>query len=93
MRVLGNLMHHVRLATRMAMVTRVDPVALYKSGDLRQDEWADMVQRCRDCGWAGECPDWLDGHGDAGDAPETCPNRGRFRDLRRRAGERQTEDA
>ena len=32
--------------------------------------------------WAGRCPAWLDENQSIAEAPETCPNRARFAELR-----------
>ena len=87
--VLGKLTQHVRLVTRMAQAARIDLVAAVKAGTLDQDGWADMVQTCRRCGWAGQCRGWLDTHHQIVHAPRTCLNRARFEALRIAAREYQ----
>ena len=82
--VLGQVMKHVRLISRMARATETDLVAAHEAGVLSQDEWAEMVQTCRRCDWAAECEGWLDAHDTASCAPETCLNRARFAALRQR---------
>ncbi|MDF1716692.1 MAG: DUF6455 family protein [Antarcticimicrobium sp.] len=83
--VLGRIMRHVRLISRMAKTTDADLVGAYETGDLSQEEWAEMVQSCRHCAWADDCDAWLEAHEAAPCAPETCPNRARFAALRQRA--------
>ena len=75
-------MKHLRLVLRMGKATGVDIVSEHRSGRLSQDEWAGMVQSCRSCEWAGRCPAWLDENQSIAEAPETCPNRARFAELR-----------
>ena len=85
---LGNLMHHTRMVLGMARSTGTDVVQAYDEGDLSQEDWASMVQACRGCGWADRCEDWLDDHRDVPCAPETCPNREKFKALKVRAAQR-----
>lgn len=87
MQVLGNLMHHVQLVSRMARATQTNLVEAFEAGDLSQNDWAKMVQTCRNCNWAGDCPDWLNRHNDISDAPENCLNRRRFAALKTRERE------
>ncbi|GHH01639.1 DUF6455 family protein [Pseudodonghicola xiamenensis] len=91
--VLGNVMTHVRLVSRMARATGTDLVGAYRAGDLTQEAWVDMVQACRGCSWAGACGDWLEAHEYADRAPTECPNRGRFLDLQALAALRMPEEA
>lgn len=93
MQVMGKLMDHVRLVSRMAKATRTDLVKARNVGDLSQAEWAAMVQTCRKCDWSAQCPDWLDRHEAAGDAPKQCPNRAKFNSLKTAARRWQTEEA
>lgn len=86
--VLGNLREHLRLVTRMARATETDLVGAYEAGELSQEEWAEMVQTCRSCDWAGRCGDWLDDHDHVACAPATCLNRDRFEALQARAAAR-----
>lgn len=81
MQVLGELMHHVRLVSGMARVTGCDLVVATKAGDLSQDDWADMVQTCRKCTWAGRCTQWRAGQEGKANPPVTCLNRTRFDGL------------
>lgn len=78
MSILGKMMHHVRLVGRMAKATDTDLVAAVQAGDLSQQDWADMVQTCRRCQWAGRCDGWLDTHDHQDHAPGTCLNREKF---------------
>lgn len=86
--VLGQIMEHVRLVGRMAKATETDLIDAYEAGELTQEEWAEMVQTCRSCAWAGQCGDWLDAHGTVACAPATCLNRDRFEELHARAADR-----
>lgn len=79
---IGPLMTHFRLALRMGRVTGTDLQSAYSAGALSQEDWAELVQSCRGCAWAGKCPDWMDDHAGAEEAPEPCPNRARFAALK-----------
>ncbi|MDX2482425.1 MAG: DUF6455 family protein [Pseudodonghicola sp.] len=86
--VLGQIMAHVRLIGRMGKATDTDLIGAYEAGDLSQEEWAEMVQTCRSCDWADQCGAWIDRHGSAGEAPEHCPNRCKFKEVQARAAAR-----
>ena len=75
---LGSLADHVQLVRRMGKATRADLAAAAETGDLSPPDWAEMVQTCRRCGWAGGCAEWLAAHPDAASAPEPCLNRARL---------------
>ena len=79
---LGQIMTHLRLVLRMGQATETDIIAAHHNGDLSQEDWADMVRRCRGCEWAKRCPEWLDDHECIAEAPETCPNRERFAEIK-----------
>lgn len=87
MRVLGRVATHIRLIARMARATRTDLIAAMESGDLSPRGWADMVQTCRRCDWAGRCAEWLIVNDRAERAPDTCLNRTRFAALKAAAGQ------
>lgn len=91
MRVLGKLMQHMRLVTRMARATQTDLVAAYDRGDLSTAEWAGMVQTCRTCAWSDSCGEWLDRTDRVVDAPGSCLNKKRFAMLKGRARQRELE--
>lgn len=79
---LGDERHHYWLVRRMAKATGVDLAAAHEAGELPQELWSDMVQRCRGCGWereGGGCARWLSLQvpGEA-TAPEPCVNRDRL---------------
>lgn len=77
-------MRHLRLVRRMGKEAGVDLVAAYRAGALSQAEWAEMVQGCRACAWAADCPGWLDSHPEIGAAPPECRNRARLAALKNR---------
>lgn len=79
---LGEVMAHVRLVLRMGRATGADIVAAHRNGHLSQQDWARMIRSCQGCACAHQCPDWLDEHETAFDAPERCPNRARFAALK-----------
>lgn len=82
MQTLGEMSSHVMLVRRMAQVTQTDLAAAAEAGDLAPSDWADMVQSCRRCGWAGDCATWLAATSCAETAPAECCNRMRFAALR-----------
>ncbi|MFT7596339.1 MAG: hypothetical protein ACI8R4_003674 [Paracoccaceae bacterium] len=88
MQVLGKLMRHVRLVAGMAKSTKTDLVGAAQAGDLSQEYWADMVQTCRKCSWASDCPNWLAEHETVAEAPDTCLNHDRFTQLKSAASKR-----
>ncbi len=81
---LGEIMTHLRLVLRMGQATGADMVAAHHTGHLTQQDWAEMIQYCRGCGWANRCPDWLDQQEAVTGAPHTCKNRQRFAALKTR---------
>lgn len=92
-RILGRMMQHVRLVSRMARVTGTDLVGAVERGDMDHEDWAGMVDTCRRCDWAADCPDWLNRHDRAECAPGTCPNKARFEALKKAASGRSKEKA
>ncbi|MCA0929110.1 DUF6455 family protein [Ruegeria profundi] len=82
---LGEIMTHLRLVLRMGQATGTDIVAAHEQGHLTQQDWAEMVHKCRGCDWANRCPDWLDRHEIVKNAPQTCRNRQRFAALQTRS--------
>ncbi len=82
MKPLGDMKRHFWLAQRMAKVTGADLVSAHESGELPQEEWADMVETCRDCDWTNGCVRWLQENQTATEVPPSCPNCGRLTELR-----------
>ena len=92
LRPLGRLMTHVRLVQGMAQATQIDLVAAVEDGSLELTDWAEMVQTCRSCDGAEDCPGWLDDHVHADvEAPDTCLNKARFDRLRALRQEPETD--
>jgi hypothetical protein len=79
---LGNIMTHFRLVLRMGQTTGADLVQAHRSGKLSQEEWAEMIQFCRGCASAQDCPEWMDRQTAGADAPRICPNRAKFAALK-----------
>ncbi|NOC43795.1 MULTISPECIES: DUF6455 family protein [unclassified Ruegeria] len=79
---LGEIMTHLRLVLRMGQTTGTDLAAAYRKGHLKQQEWAEIVQQCRGCSWARDCPEWLERREQVEQAPTTCPNRKYFTALK-----------
>lgn len=74
---LGDPVKHLFLARSMARAAGVDLAALQDAGRLPQDDWADMVHRCRGCDWerSGGCHAWLaDQAQGAAVVPGACAN-------------------
>lgn len=82
---LGDTVTHYWLALSMAKAVGVDLVSEMEAGRLAQDDWANLVQRCRNCDWerdGGGCGRWLSFQ-QAGEAaiPQTCVNHETFERL------------
>ena len=76
MRPLGETRRHFWLVQRMADVSGLDLARASARGDLDQETWADVVQRCRGCVWTEGCERFLQrGHEDGFEWPEKCLNR------------------
>lgn len=58
-RPLGNTGVHYWLVQRMAKRCGVDTSSAAACGDIDQDGWVEMVQKCRGCTWADGCARWL----------------------------------
>lgn len=84
LRPLGDPMRHFWLAQSMAKATGVDLSAAMQEGRIAQEDWADLITRCRACGWADGCAHWLERQesGQA-DAPGQCVNADVFAQLKR----------
>lgn len=80
-RPLGDAREHYWLALGMAQTVGLDLHAEIQAGRFSLAAWADTVQCCRGCDWAGECPSWMAENGDAERAPASCVNSERFNAL------------
>ncbi len=80
-RPLGDEREHYWLALGMAQTVGLDLQAEIEAGRLSQEDWAETVQRCRGCGWAGGCPSWMEDNPDAERAPKPCVNAAGFNAL------------
>lgn len=83
---LGDPVTHLWLARSMARAAGIDLGARQAAGELRQQDWADMIQRCRGCDFAraGGCRDWLRGRtagAAAAAVPAACANAATFHGL------------
>lgn len=85
-RPLGDTGVHFWRVQRMARTSGVDPVEAFDQGNMTQQDWVDMVQRCRSCPWVDGCARWLNRHADAPGTPppETCLNAKGFKRLSER---------
>jgi hypothetical protein len=82
MKPLGDERDHYWLALGMSQAVGLDLQAEIEAGRFSQADWAETVQRCRGCDWAGACPGWLEAHPQAAAAPESCVNAGLFGALK-----------
>jgi hypothetical protein len=80
-RPLGDEVTHYWLAKAMSQTVGLDLQAEIAAGRFSQQDWADTVQRCRGCDWAGACPSWMEEHAGADHAPDACVNADRFNAL------------
>ncbi len=72
---LGPANRHYWLALRMAKATGADLARAMEEGEISPSDWADLVQRCRGCAWAGGCDCWMAAQEDgAAEVPAACPN-------------------
>ena len=74
-RPLGDERRHYWLAVAMAQTTGADMQGALQDGTVTSGDWAELVQRCRGCGWAEGCSCWMKQQEAGGAAvPEACPN-------------------
>lgn len=73
---LGDAGAHYWLVQKMAKTCGVDTAEAVRTGDLDQEQWAALVQRCRTCQWTEGCERWLArlDHPEAEVPPEGCVN-------------------
>ncbi|QPM92102.1 DUF6455 family protein [Pseudooceanicola algae] len=60
MKPLGDPNEHYWRVQRMAKAVGSDLAAAQTEGRLSDQDWADMVTRCRGCSVTCACSDWLD---------------------------------
>lgn len=82
-RPLGPVNRHYWLALGMAKVTGADLARAMEEGRITQADWAEVVERCRGCGWTEGCQCWLDARmdgleGEGAAVPRACPNAALF---------------
>jgi hypothetical protein len=60
----------------MAQASGADLQRALEEGRITHGDWADVVTRCRGCGWTEGCDCWMAAQDGAGDAtvPQACPN-------------------
>jgi hypothetical protein len=76
---LGNQTRHYWLAVGMAQATGADLQRALDTGMISHGDWADLVQRCRGCGWTEGCACWMaNQQKGAAAVPAACPNAGVF---------------
>lgn len=75
LRPLGDPKRHFWLAQSMAKATGVDLAAAKQDGRLAQEDWADLITRCRACARADECEAWVQRQSSNGnEPPSACVN-------------------
>lgn len=91
MKPLGDAHDHVMKVRAMAKSAGVDLEAASDCGDLTQEEWAQIVEQCRNCDWDEGCARFLaQGCSEVPvEVPEGCVNRARLMELAARDGEDQ----
>jgi len=82
MKPLGDARRHFWLAQRMARNGGLDLAGAKARGDLDQESWARMVQRCRGCDWTTGCERFLAFGQGVETLPVNCRNRRQFRALK-----------
>ena len=82
MKPLGKVRRHYWLVKRMAGLNGLDLAQASARGDLDQEAWADVVQRCRTCVWTAGCERYLARAEGGEDLPEKCLNRVSLATLR-----------
>lgn len=81
MRPLGDVRRHFWLVQRMAKLHELDLSQAQARGDIDQETWSKMVERCRGCAWPEGCERFLR-RGEALEGlPGNCRNRERFAGL------------
>lgn len=75
-RPLGDEKRHYWMALGMAQATGADLQKALDACQISHGDWADVVTRCRGCGWAEGCACWMAAQTGDGDAtvPQACPN-------------------
>lgn len=76
---LGDEKRHYWLALGMAQTTGADLQRALDEGRITHSDWAEVVHRCRGCGWTEGCDCWMKAQerGSA-EVPAACPNAGFF---------------
>lgn len=91
-RPLGDEKRHYWLALGMAQASGADLQKALEEGRITHGDWADVVTRCRGCGWTEGCDYWLASQSDEAGAsvPQACPNAAFFESVMKELD--QTED-
>ena len=82
MKPLGDTRRHFWLALRMARSGGLNLVEATDRGDLDQERWAGIIERCRCCTWTAGCERYLAQVQDYDSLPVNCRNRIQFAALR-----------
>ena len=80
---LGEPGEHFWLVQRMAKRCGSDLARAASEGQVTQEEWVEMVHKCRGCQWTEGCQRWLDQLVEDGtvDAPDQCLNAEKLKDM------------
>ncbi|MEW2911121.1 DUF6455 family protein [Leisingera sp. JC11] len=74
MKPLGEPLRHLRLMSRMGQAIGADLSGALAAGRISNQDWADMVTRCRGCSAPGQCAAFLAEHEDASAPMPGCLN-------------------
>lgn len=74
MKPLGPTNDHILLVQGMAKAVGADLNAAHAAGTLDQEQWANMITRCRGCTQPGDCGDKLRSVEGVDEAPGYCRN-------------------
>jgi hypothetical protein len=81
---LGDEKRHYWLALGMAQTSGADLQRALDGGRITHGDWAEVVTRCRGCGWTEGCAAWMAAQAPGGTAevPRACPNAAFFDAVR-----------
>lgn len=80
---LGDIHRHIQLVNGMAKANDVDLTEASREGRLRQEDYAQMVTRCRGCSDPDTCEALLRAPNPPHDTPAMCRNTQVFDALKR----------
>ncbi|OBY24301.1 DUF6455 family protein [Leisingera sp. JC1] len=84
MKPLGEPLRHLRLMSRMGETIGADLSGALAAGRLSNQEWANMVTRCRGCSAPDRCAAFLSEHEEASAPMPGCRNADQLMQLKGR---------